>query len=420
MSIQEQLSSIQERIHQVRTAEVTLQLVDANGKPIQNAAVEVQLTRHAFKFGANGFHLCSLPDPELQRLYDARFSALLNYATLPLYWGGYEISPGVTRAMQVQAMARWCQEHGIATKGHPLAWHEVFPKWAEALSYRQVLGLLEKRIQTIVADFKGLIDIWDVFNEATVSHRFENHIGRWIAHQGRTRAVEQALRWAHAANPAATLLYNDFNISPDFELLVEELLERGAPLHAIGIQSHMHQGTWTLERAWEVCDTYARFGLPLHFTELTVLSGMLKDRADNDWHTVRPHWPTTPHGEAAQAEYGEALYSLLFSHPAVEAVTWWDFADYHSWQGAPAGFVRADMSPKPLYERLSRLIHSEWRTHVQTATGEDGKARCRGFFGQHQVTARLSSGETLSGVFDLSREAGDRFIQVRMLNEPSG
>ena len=64
-------------------------------------------------------------------------------------------------------------------------------------------------------------------------------------------------------------------------------LAAGATMDAIGIQSHMHGGEWPLEKAWQVCETYARFGRPLHFTELTVLSG------EHGWERPRP-WPTTP------------------------------------------------------------------------------------------------------------------------------
>jgi hypothetical protein len=172
----------------------------------------------------------------------------------------------------------------------------------------------------------------------------------------------------------------------------------------IGIQSHMHQGTWDLARAWRVCETYAQFGLPLHFTELTVLSGRLKPKDETDWHKRHTDWLTTPEGEVAQADYGAQLYTLLFSHPAVEAITWWDFADYRAWQGAPAGMLRRDMSPKPLYDRLMGLIHGAWKTDVATTVGESGALACRCFFGEHRVTATLPTGEVLTGTF--TAEAG--------------
>jgi endo-1,4-beta-xylanase len=177
------------------------------------------------------------------------------------------------------------------------------------------------------------------------------------------------------------------------------------------IQSHMHKGTWSLERAWEVCETYARYGLPLHWTELTVLSGRLKAPEDNDWHRRQLDWATTPSGETAQAEYGRKLYTLLFSHPAVEAITWWDLADYGSWQGAPAGLVRRDMSPKPLYERLVDLVQHEWHTDVSASADEAGRLRLRGYHGDYAVTVRFGSGQVLTGSFVL-RKGGPDAVRV--------
>ena len=406
MNAKDVLSDAQNRIRDNRTTEVTLRVVDKNGNPVGNAAADVKLTNHAFKFGCNGFGIRSITSADLQAAYETRFSALLNYATLPFYWGSYEPAQGQTREAHLHTMAAWCAEQKITTKGHPLIWHEVFPQWAQKLSDDMVFDLLERRARTIPAQFKGQVDIWDVVNEATVSHRFDNAVGRWSTRDGAATLVEKALRWAHEANPEATLLYNDFNIAPAFERLVADLLDRDAPVDVIGIQSHMHQGTWSLERAWTVCETYARFGLPLHFTELTVLSGRLKPKDETDWHKRHTDWISTPEGESAQAEYGEQLYTLLFSHPAVGAITWWDFADYDAWQGAPAGFLRTDMSPKPLHDRLMALVHGEWRTDVQTATDAQGLTRCRCFFGEHTVTVTLASGDVMRGTFSLNR--GDK------------
>lgn len=185
--------------------------------------------------------------------------------------------------------------------------------------------------------------------------------------------------------------------------MVEQLLAMKAPVHALGIQSHMHTGTWPLERAWEVCESYARFGLPLHFTELTVLSGRLKAKDDTDWHKRHTDWKTTPEGEAAQLAYGEKLYTLLYSHPAVEAITWWDFADHQAWQGAPAGLLREDLTPKPLYERLMGLVHGEWATRWEATSDAGGAVRGRCTFGQHEATVRLASGEVRRGLFTARR-----------------
>jgi GH35 family endo-1,4-beta-xylanase len=370
------LAGAEERIEKRRKADATVRVIDDAGAPIAGARVRAEQVRHAFLFGCNAFPVLELTDPERERTYEKEFSALLNYATLAFYWGFYEPQPGQTRAEQLQRQARWCKERGMPAKGHPLIWHEVYPEWGPS-EPEETRRKLQARVTEIVSGFAGLVDIWDVVNEATVSHKFDNGVGRWARRDGAARLVGEALEWARAANPKATLVYNEYNISPEFEQLVADLIEAGRPFDVIGIQSHMHGGEWPLSRVWHVCETYARFGKPLHFTETTVVSG------EHGWERPQP-WPSTPEGEAFQAEYVEKLYTTLFSHPAVEAITWWDFQD-GAWQGAPAGLVRADLTPKPVYERLMALVKGRWWTSVDLETGPDGAARFRGFLGDYRI-----------------------------------
>lgn len=382
MNAQELLATADSRIEKHRKADVTLKVVDKQGKPLPGAQVEVEQTRHAFLFGCNIFPLFSYQG-EQHNKYSKQFSALLNYATLAFYWGAYEPERGRKGRDLQERIARWCKEHDIATKGHPLVWHEVYPGWAPN-DPDQAKPLLRERVREIVSQFAGLIDRWDVVNEATVSERFNNGVGNWVKRDGAGAVVAECLAWAREANPRAILLYNDYNLSPALERLVEELIRRKSPLDAIGIQSHMHGGEWPLERAWQVCETYARFGKPLHFTETTVLSG------EHGFMRPRP-WPTTPEGEARQADYVEKFYTILFSHPAVEAITWWDFMD-GGWQGAPAGLIREDLSPKPVYHRLMRLIKGKWWTREVLWTNARGEVRLRGFLGDYRVVVSATVG----------------------------
>ena len=72
---------------------------------------------------------------------------------------------------------------------------------------------------------------------------------------------------------------------------------------AIGLQSHMHQGYWGEERTQDVLDRFARYGLPLHWTETTLVSGdlMPPEIVDLNDHQVE-EWPSTPEGEERQAD----------------------------------------------------------------------------------------------------------------------
>jgi len=387
------LEGAYERIGEHRRDWLTVTVTDVGGRRLPGQKVVLRQEDSAFLFGANIFSLRPDDPSEEQRRYQEAFCGLLNYATLPFYWAQYEPEPGHTREAPLRAMALWCAEHSIRTKGHPLVWHEVYPKWADGQE-TPALKLLKARVKGVVGAFGGLVDIWDVINESTVSERFGNAIGDWARREGMTRIAGECLKWARSAAPRALLLVNDFNVSPAYEAQLEGLLAGSSKPDAVGIQSHMHNGEWPLERAWQVCETYSRFGLPVHFTELTVLSGDYIPPNVSSWSTYRAEqWPSTAEGEERQARYVERLYTLLFSHPAVAAITWWDLAD-GSWMNAPCGLLRRDMSPKPAYERLRHLIQHEWRTNTQLTTDRDGQARATAFYGRYALT-HPNSGKTI-------------------------
>ena len=178
----------------------------------------------------------------------------------------------------------------------------------------------------------------------------------------------------------------------------------------IGIQSHQHRGAWPVNKIWNVCELYAKFGRPIHFTETTFLSG------EEGWELKRGKpdfkWETTPDGESRQAREAARFYTILFSHPAVTAITWWDFSDQGAWQRAPAGLLRADMSPKPVYDALYHLIKEQWWTRVETQTRGKGAVAFHGFFGDYRVTV-TDKGRTLTGTFTFDNATGMP-IEVRL------
>ncbi len=401
----------EERIRQHRQSEVTIQVLDARGKPMPGAAIQVEQSRHAFLFGSNIFQWGKLPTADLENAYLERFAALCNYATLPFYWWSYEPRRGEPRHRETEMVARWCQQQQILTKGHPLAWNYGEPRWLPE-DLADVRRLQMDRITDCVSRFRGMINRWDVVNEATHFEREELLRRRapklsavWQA-AGRVEFTRECFQRARAADPKATLLINDYRVDPAYERVIEQLVDsQGQRLYdVIGIQSHMHGGTWSNEKIWDVCERFARFGVPLHFTETTIVSG---DRPGRDAQEER--WLTTPEGEARQAEEVVRIYTLLFSHPAVEAITWWDFSDYHAWQRAPAGFLRADMSPKPAYEALMQLIRGKWWTHATLMTGQDGSASFRGFLGDYRVTVQAPDRQPVEAAFPAA-ESADRSV----------
>jgi endo-1,4-beta-xylanase len=395
------LGEAEDRIRRYRKGSASLRLVGA-GEQTLPAGVKVRInqTGHKFLFGCNIFKLGRCRTAQNNADYETRFAELLNYATLPFYWWTYERREGRPEDARTEEIVRWCKAHGVTMKGHPLAWNWSDPPWLGDRTPQEAMQLQFERVGRCAAKFKSDIDIWDVVNEATAYDREElkkkaPKLTQGIAEMGVGAYVRTAFQTARRANSQATLVINDYRVDSAFaDNVISQLVgEGGRPLYdVIGIQSHMHGGYWHATRTWEVCEQFARFGKPLHFTETTVVSGPKQGST----------WVTTPEGEQQQAQHVAEFYTVLFSHPAVEAITWWDFTDQNAWQGAPAGLVRADMTPKPAYDQLRELIKGKWWTRTEAETGPEGKVAFQGFFGQYEVEA-LAGNQRLTGNFLLEK-----------------
>lgn len=399
---EETLSGVEERIEKHRKGRATLKVLGPDGQPLPAGTdLRIRQTRHKFLFGCNIFKLGRCRTDEDNAAYGERFAGLLNFATLPFYWWTYERQKGQPADERTEEIVRWCKEHEVTTKGHPLAWNFVDPRWL-AGTPEEIMQLQIERVGRCVERFKGDIGIWDVVNEATHYDRAElkrnaPKLTEAIARIGIGEYVRRAFKAARQANPQATLLINDYRTDPPYadNVIAELKGEGGRPMYdVIGIQSHMHGAYWGAARAWEVCERFARFNVPLHFTETTVVSGPKQESG----------WTTTPEGEQRQAEHVADFYTVLFSHPAVEAITWWDFSDQDAWQRAPAGLVRSDMSPKPAYERLHDLIKGKWWTKTEARTASGATVPFRGFLGHYEVEARQGD-RRFAGQFVLDKDS---------------
>ncbi|MCX7520822.1 endo-1,4-beta-xylanase [Microbacterium sp. STN6] len=392
------VSSLRAPAH--RLHESTLTVTDAAGRPLPGAELVVAQTRHAFCFGNIGFDFIPLANGEpdeigTEQLADL-FVDVFNTATLPFYWGRFEPERGRPDTARLQQTARFFRDRGVALKGHPLVWHTVQPDWLLGLPLDEVERLQRERIRRDVADFASLIDTWDAINEVVIMPVFangDNGITPLARAKGRIPMIRLAFEEARAANPRATLLLNDFDLSSAYECLIEGVLEAGIRIDALGLQTHMHQGYWGEEKMLAMVDRFARYGLPLHLTETSLVSGdvMPRDIVDlNDYQVTE--WPSTPEGEARQADELERHYRSLVSHPAVEAITYWGITDAGAWLGAPIGLVRSDGTPKPSYEALRRLVKDEWWLAPTTVvTDAHGRVTVTGFEGDYELRAGAAS-----------------------------
>ena len=393
-----------------RQANARLRVLNPDGTPAARQEVSIDQVSHQFLFGCGAFdavELMKTPDEKKQAFLRERMEkwlALFNYGTLPFYWGRYEPEEGKPAFRETMAAAKWLRQNGVQVKGHPLCWHTACAPWLLKYSNEEILHRQLERIHRDVTAYKDTIGLWDVINEVVIMpefDRYDNAITRICKEKGRVGLVKEVFAAAKECDPNAILLINDFNTSEAYAHLIHDLLEADVPISAIGIQSHQHQGYWGLEKLNRVLERFSRFGLPIHFTENTLISGEIMPAhiVDlNDWQVNE--WPSTPEGEERQAREIAEMYSVLFAHPLVEAITTWDFND-GCWLKAPSGFVHEDNTEKPSYTALKNLIHGEWETHETLVTDDEGFLTFTGYKGDYQLkTASGSVGFSLNDNLD--------------------
>lgn len=388
---------IARNIEQHRKGDAVFEVVDAAGKPVAEAKIEVRQTRHEFLFGCNAFVLGQLPTPEENRAYEEAFLKLFNFATVPFYWEGTEPERGELRYAEggrdmwrrppAERFLPWAATNEVTLKGHPLLWHAYNPSWLPA-DAAELRGLYQKRFREIASRFGGKIPIFDVVNESLVCKKTYPLYSEDLDY----------VRWAFVeAAPlfpeSTTLMINEvtsYNFPPAAEnaylAQIKKLLEQGAKIRGIGLQYHyFRREKLDAHLPSEKCDPaklldlyeeLAKFDLPLYITEITIPS------AGED-------------GEALQAEVVRDHYRLWFSAPTMAGITWWNLGDGTAVKGeneAMGGLTDADMKPKAAYRELDRLINQEWKTQASCKTDAAGRAQFRGFFGNYKVKVTTPEG----------------------------
>lgn len=360
-------------ISQHRLGMGAIRVIDAAGAPVQGATVSARLTRHAFLFGCNIAGLGQFNDARKDAAYAGQFESLFNYATIPLYWRYLEPVQGRRDYPRVDPMVDWCAARGIAMKGHPLLWdseHGV-PGWTSAQPSATVQ---RAHVEDLLDRYGARIAYWEVVNEPA------NHRGV---------SLMPAHQWARTKAPAAALVVNEYgpfyNGHPEFRDLLQAAAKDGTPFDVVGIQAHAPPDmAFPLARVQRVLDAYAALGKRIHITEFTPPSqgGAISGAV---W---RGTW-----SEQTQADYAEELYRVLFAHPAVDAISWWDFADQGAWI-PHGGLLRGDTTPKPAYDRLRTLLQETWHSQIAGTTNAQGETPLNGYYGTYAVDVTHGSATT--------------------------
>jgi endo-1,4-beta-xylanase len=251
------------------------------------------------------------------------------------------------------ALTAFARQHGIHVTGHTLVWHRQTPDWvfeddAGAPASRQLLlSRLESHITTVVGRYRGLVQSWDVVNEA-INNDGTPRDSRWRRIIG-DDYIAKAFEFAHAADPDALLNYNDFDMYLPAKRaavirLVEDLRGAGLPVFGVGMQAH-----YRLDAPADLGDVedsiiaFAAAGVAVMITELDVsvlpwpseaqgavsIGGRFRHDARFD-----PYVGGLPADveQAFNRRYVELFRIFLAHSDEIARVTFWGVHDAQSWK----------------------------------------------------------------------------------------
>jgi endo-1,4-beta-xylanase len=261
------------------------------------------------------------------------------------------------------ALVAFAESRQMKVRGHTFVWHQSLPAWLSTRSPAQLEAILRDHITTVAQRYRGRVFAWDVANEVFNPDNGTLRSSLWRDQPGiglgtGTAYVEQAFRWAAAADPGAILFYNDFNAevvnskSNAVYAMVQDFQRRGVPIHGVGLQ--MHRTLTPIDAASLEANIrrLTDLGLEVHITEMDV------------------RVPVDASGAAsaadlqAQAQIYDTVVAACLKFPRCTAIQTWGVSDRYSWiPGAFPGFgagllFDASYRAKPAYaavrDRLSR------------------------------------------------------------------
>ncbi|MFJ7241539.1 endo-1,4-beta-xylanase [Streptomyces olivaceus] len=254
----------------------------------------------------------------------------------------------------------WAVQNGKEVRGHTLAWHSQQPGWMQSLSGTALRQAMIDHINGVMAHYKGKISQWDVVNEAfadgSSGARRDSNLQRtgndWI---------EVAFRTARAADPAAKLCYNDYNVedwtwakTQAMYNMVRDFKQRDVPIDCVGFQSHFNSGSPYNSNFRTTLQNFAALGVDVAVTELDIQG-------------------------APAATYSNVINDCL----AVErclGVTVWGVRDSDSWRSEQTPLLfNNDGSKKSAYTAVLNALNGGDSTEPPAESGQIkgvGSGRC--------------------------------------------
>jgi endo-1,4-beta-xylanase len=290
-------------------------------------------------------------EPQYAEILAAQFNSITSESHMK--WRTTEPQHMTYTWDNADAVAAFAIANNQTIRGHTLVWPNEFqyqniPDYVRnAPDAATMQQYIDDHIEAVVTRYAHVVDRWDVINEPleTLGAGVDQNI--ITATLGQTWMV-RAFQQTRSLDPDAKLYINEALAErPEAKhdgllVLVEALLDAGAPIDGVGLQGHFLVGTPSAQELMSVMQDWEALGLEVAITELDIVTWL--------------------GNEGAQAVQYENVMTTCLSVAACGEVTFWGFTDKHSWLNSFIGawstplLFDADYLPKPAYAAVSAAL----------------------------------------------------------------
>lgn len=457
------LEKARKNIDPVRKRDVELTLVDKLGSPLRNTEVSIKQRKHQFLFGGVNWGMATLErndmiDHDRARYMRKRFADVLNSLNTTVYWTERPRNDGTKtedfqgdiRMDDFEESVNWANANGLVAKGHPIFWTvpKAIPGWLKKYPIDTFMKFVEVRVRSLCARYAGRVQVWDAVNEMLWETHPKNLSKRVWPY---TETVEnmadyigKVLRWGREEDPEALFCINDYGLSKarHKELidqngdrvntqrqrkrlleLVDRLGQDGQPPSLIGIQG---RPAWlTPGEQVALYDELGQAGIPLTMTEWWAGGVEHLKRTGLAERIESEEWRILGYGatkkdlsdeeiEEIRDQFVLDYLTIAFGHPSIDSFYFWGF------MGSAVTFgpgYTSGHTLQPIYHKVRKLIHEDWKTSLELKTDNEGKVRFRGFCGDYtaRVAAAGSEKKLIGMKFRVDRETAVNRASLRSI-----
>ena len=357
-----------ERIEQIRKADMAVQLTGADGKPLPNTSVVVELERHQFGFGAcvtRGMLTQEGPDGDRYRdIAQRTFSRVVFENDLKPDSFPHD-AKGRTELEQSLA---WLKTHAISIRGHYLM-QEAVDGWSRdrlgdpAKLKTDLLASVRERITSVG---ERVVE-WDVINHPIAWQNAEMFGQK--APPLDTLAMD-VFREARSLTKLPLCINEDqlFRPGPQQDktfALLEKLKRDGVRVDGLGNQAHFHSSFLpSPEDLLRVTDRFTAVVPKQVVTEFDIV-------ANGD--------------DSLAADYLRDSLIACFSHLAYDGFLLWGYWEGSHWL-PEAALWKKDWTPKANALVWEDWIGQRWHTRQTVTSDASGMVKWRGFKGTYRLS----------------------------------